>query len=125
MAVQFFKCKKCGKIIEIVNAGAPETVCCSEAMTELKANTTDGAKEKHVPVIERNGNVVTVRVGSAVHPMESDHYIQWIGLETDKGIQRKYLQPGDAPVASFALADETPLNAYEYCNKHGLWKAEA
>lgn len=122
---QFFRCKKCGKIIEIVNGGAPETVCCGTAMTELKANTTDAATEKHLPVIEINGDKVTVSVGSAVHPMESDHYIQWIAIETDKGIQRKALNPGEEPKAVFALAEEKLLAAYEYCNKHGLWKKEA
>ena len=122
---QFYRCKKCGKIIEIVNGGAPETVCCGEAMTELKANTTDAATEKHFPVIEINGDKVTVSVGSAVHPMESDHYIQWIAIETDKGIQRKALKPGEEPKAVFALAEEKLLAAYEYCNKHGLWKKEA
>ena len=122
---QFFKCKKCGKIIEIVNKGCPVLVCCGDEMTELKANTTDGASEKHVPVIETNGNSVTVKVGSAVHPMEADHYIQWIEIETDKGVQRKYLTPGEEPKAQFTLTGEKLLSAYEFCNKHGLWKADA
>ena len=122
---QFFKCKKCGKIIEIVNKGCPVVVCCGEEMTELKANTTDAATEKHVPVIEVNGDKVTVKVGTAVHPMEADHWIQWIVIETDKGVQRKYLNPGEAPEATFVLSGEKLLAAYEYCNKHGLWKAEA
>ena len=122
---QFFKCKKCGKIVEIVNKGCPALVCCGEEMTEIKANTSDGATEKHVPVIEVNGDKVTVKVGSAVHPMEADHWIQWIEIETDKGIQRKNLNPGEAPQATFILSGEKLLAAYEYCNKHGLWKAEA
>ena len=122
---QFFKCKKCGKIIEIVNKGCPVLVCCGDEMTELKANTTDGASEKHVPVIETNGNSVTVKVGSAVHPMEADHYIQWIEIETDKGVQRKYLTPGEEPKTQFTLTGEKLLAAYEFCNKHGLWKADA
>jgi len=123
--VKFYKCKKCGKIIEIVNPGCPVVVCCGEEMQELKANTSDGATEKHVPVIEVSDKLVTVKVGSAVHPMEEDHYIQWITIETDKGIQRKYLKPGQEPVACFTLTDEKLIAAYEYCNKHGLWKAEA
>ncbi len=122
---QFFKCKKCGKIVEIVNKGCPVVVCCGEEMSELKANTTDGASEKHVPVIEKNGDKITVKVGSAVHPMEADHFIQWIEIETDKGIQRKNLNPGEEPKATFVLSEEKLLAAYEYCNKHGLWKAEA
>ena len=122
---QFFKCKKCEKIVEIVNKGCPALVCCGEEMTEIKANTSDGATEKHVPVIEVNGDKVTVKVGSAVHPMEADHWIQWIEIETDKGVQRKNLNPGEAPQATFILSGEKLLAAYEYCNKHGLWKAEA
>lgn len=122
---QFFKCKKCGKIVEIVNKGCPALVCCGEEMTEIKANTSDGATEKHVPVIEVNGDKVTVKVGSAIHPMEADHWIQWIEIETDKGVQRKNLNPGEAPQATFILSGEKLLAAYEYCNKHGLWKAEA
>ena len=94
-------------------------------MTELKANTNDGATEKHVPVIEQNDDKVTVKVGSVVHPMEADHYIQWIQIETDKGIQRKFLNPGEEPKATFTLSGEKLLAAYEFCNKHGLWKAEA
>ncbi|MBR1714568.1 MAG: desulfoferrodoxin [Treponema sp.] len=123
--LKFFKCKKCGKIVEIVNEGCPVIVCCGDEMVELKANTTDGAAEKHVPVIEKDGENVKVKVGSAVHPMEDVHYIQWITIETDKGIQRKKLNPGENPEATFVLAGEKLVAAYEYCNKHGLWKAEA
>lgn len=122
---QFFRCKLCGKIIEVITGGAPDTVCCGEAMIELKANTTDAATEKHVPVIEVSGEKVTVKVGSAVHPMEADHYIQWIAIETDRGIQRKNLKPGEAPEATFVLSGEKLVAAYEYCNKHGLWMAKA
>ena len=125
MAVEFFKCKKCGKIVEVVNKGCPVVVCCGEEMTALKANTTDGATEKHVPVIEQSGNAVPVKVGSVAHPMADDHWIQWVVLETDKGVYRKVLNPGDAPEAKFTLTDEKLLSAYEYCNKHGLWKADA
>ncbi len=121
---KFLKCKKCGKIVRVVNEGCPVLMCCGEEMVEMKANTTDAATEKHVPVIEQNGDKITVRVGSVDHPMESDHWIQWVIIETDKGAQRKILNPGDAPVAEFVLSGgEKLICAYEYCNKHGLWKA--
>ncbi|MBR4372734.1 MAG: desulfoferrodoxin Dfx [Treponema sp.] len=129
--LKFFKCKKCGKIVEVVNEGCPVVVCCGEEMTELKANTNDGATEKHVPVITvgevtDSGINVNVKVGSVVHPMEDDHYIQWIVIETDKGVYRRNLKPNTPPEANFTLRDEEELKAaYEYCNKHGLWKAEA
>lgn len=91
---------------------------------ELTPNTTDGAYEKHVPVIEQHGDHVTVKVGSVAHPMLPEHYIEWIILETRTGVQRKDLKPGDKPEADFAVT-EPVLAAYEYCNLHGLWKAEA
>ena len=91
---------------------------------QVTPNTTDGAYEKHVPVIEQHGDHVNVRVGSVEHPMLDVHYIEWIILETATGSQRKDLKPGDKPEADFAVT-EPILAAYEYCNLHGLWKAEA
>ena len=94
-------------------------------MMELNPNTEDAASEKHVPVIEVEGNVVTVKVGSVPHPLVEDHYISPIMIETTEGIQFKELKPGDAPEAQFVLAEgEKLIAAYEYCNKHNLWKAE-
>jgi superoxide reductase len=94
-------------------------------MIEIVPNTTDGAVEKHVPVVAVDGNTVTVTVGEAEHPMLEAHYIQFIILETSQGFQKKDLKPGEKPEAVFALApDEKPVAAYEYCNLHGLWKKE-
>ena len=94
-------------------------------MHELVANTTDAATEKHVPVIEIDGQHVKVTVGSVEHPMLPEHFIGWIALETKQGNQRKILNPGDKPVAEFMLCDEDEVvAAYEYCNLHGLWKAD-
>ena len=125
--VKFFKCAHCGKIIGVI-AGPAEvpTICCGEPMAELVANIVDAASEKHVPVISVDGNLVTVKVGDVAHPMEEDHYITFIYLKTEKGGQRKPLNPGEEPVAVFALTDDDKaVAAYEYCNKHGLWMAEA
>ena len=121
--MNFYRCMKCGQILEAAVSRCDGITCCGESMKKLTANTTDGAMEKHVPVVEQKGNSVKVSVGSAEHPMEADHWIQWIVIETDKGIQRKYLNPGEAPEATFVLSNEKLLAAYEYCNKHGLWKA--
>ena len=93
--------------------------------TEIVANTTDGAHEKHVPVITVSGDTVKVEVGSVEHPSLSAHYIEFILLETNTGIHTKWLKPGMKPEAVFKLAEgEKVLAAYEYCNLHGLWKAE-
>ena len=120
----FYKCKHCGNIVAYIeNKGVP-IMCCGEKMEPIEPNTTDAAGEKHVPVITIDGKTVTVAVGEVEHPMLPEHYIQWIVLETKEGRQRKTLQPGDKPVATFALTDtDEVIAAYEYCNLHGLWKA--
>ena len=93
-------------------------------MEELVANTQDGAHEKHIPVFEVKDGKVRVVVGEVEHPMLDAHYIQWIALETNLGNQRKKLQPGQKPVAEFALLEgEKVIAVYEYCNLHGLYKA--
>lgn len=121
---KFFICRHCGNIIGMIYASGVPVVCCGEEMEELVANTTDGAHEKHVPVVEVKGNVVDVKVGSVAHPMVEAHYIQWVYLETKNGGQRKTLKPGDEPHVTFTVIDDEPVAVYEYCNLHGLWKAE-
>ncbi len=113
-------------MIAYLNKAACNVRCCGEEMEKLVPNTSDGAGEKHVPVIAVTGNLVKVTVGSVEHPMLDAHYIEWIALETERGMQRKRLMPGEKPEAVFALAEgEKAIAAYEYCNLHGLWKAEA
>ena len=98
-------------------------MCCGEKMEEMKAGTTDGALEKHVPAVNVNGNEVTVQIGEVEHPMLEEHFIEFIWLETKLGHQVKSLKPGDEPKAKFALAEGDEVVAvYEYCNLHGLWK---
>jgi superoxide reductase len=91
-------------------------------MGKLTENTTEAAKEKHIPVIEKVDGGYKVLVGSVAHPMEEKHLIQWIELEADGLVQRKYLAPGQAPEAVFKT-DAASVIAREYCNLHGLWKA--
>ena len=124
--MDFYRCNHCGNIIvHVVSSGVP-VVCCGEKMQKLEPNTTDAAGEKHVPVIEAEGAKVTVTVGSVEHPMLEAHYIQFIVLETKQGFQKKALAPGEKPKAVFMLAEgDEAVAAYEYCNLHGLWKAEA
>lgn len=121
--VKFYRCNHCGNIIEkLIDSGVP-VVCCGEKMTELVPNTSDGAGEKHVPVVEINGNDVVVRVGEVDHPMIPAHFIQWIYVQTNLGGMRKDLTPEVGPTASFKLSEgENVVAVYEYCNLHGLWK---
>ena len=126
MAKRFFRCLSCGNIIGVIKDGGGPLVCCGQPMQEIKANTTDAAQEKHVPVVTVHDRTIEVNVGSVAHPMLAEHWIEWIHLETKKGAQMAHLQPGDTPKAVFVLApgDEV-IAAYAYCNLHGLWKTEA
>lgn len=118
---QVYKCPICGNIVEVLEAGGGTLVCCGKPMDQLIGNTTDAATEKHVPVIEAIEGGYKVTVGSVTHPMLDEHYIQWIELVTENTVLRKFLKPGEAPVAVF-LTEEKTLYAREYCNLHGLWK---
>ena len=123
--MKFFKCEICGKIITMINEAAVPTMCCGKKMEEIIPGTVEASAEKHIPVATVNGNTVDVIVGSVEHPMLDAHYIQWICLETNLGSQIKHLSPNSAPKASFVLAEgETAVAVYEYCNLHGLWKAD-
>ncbi len=124
MELNFFRCNHCGNIIVKIKDSSVPVVCCGENMQELVPGTTDAAVEKHLPVYETNGSTVTVTVGSVSHPMMPEHFINWVCLQTNKGFQLKYLNPGEEPKAVFALSDGEKVEAvYEYCNLHGLWKA--
>ena len=119
---KFAKCKECGRIVYVINEGKH---CLGGNMEEIVPNTVEAAREKHIPVATVEGNLVKVIVGEVAHPMLDVHYIEWIGLTTDKGFQIKYLKPGEDPKAEFALLEgETPLEVVAYCNLHGLWGAK-
>ncbi len=123
--MKFYICQHCGNLISFVQNQEVPVVCCGQEMTELVANTTDAAVEKHVPVIEGDGRCVTVRVSSVAHPMVEKHFIQWIALETKQGNQLKYLHPGETPESAFVLSEgDEAVAAYAYCNLHGLWKQD-
>ena len=119
--ITFYRCEKCGNIVALVSAGGGTLTCCGQAMTEIKANSTDAAQEKHVPVVAREGGKIRVTVGSVLHPMTEEHYIMWIALESEGRITITKLAPGTEPKADFE--DVPGGTVYAYCNLHGLWKA--
>jgi len=119
--LQVYKCEICGNIVEVLHEGKGELVCCGEAMKLLVEGAVDAAKEKHVPVVEKTAGGVKVKVGSAAHPMEEKHYIEWIEVIADGKAYRQFLKPGDLPEAAFDI-DAQEVTAREYCNIHGLWK---
>jgi superoxide reductase len=120
---QIYKCEICGNIVEVLHAGAGSLVCCGQPMKLMVENTTDASKEKHVPVYEKNGNIVKVKIGSVPHPMEEKHYIEWIQVITEKGSYRQFLKPGDAPEATFEISENIE-KVREYCNLHFLWSTK-
>ena len=119
---RFFICKHCCNLAELIIDKGTHLVCCGEKMTELVANTVDASKEKHVPVVKVNGNIITATVGSVIHPMGEKTHSELIYLETKNGSQRKCLKVGDEPIAEFTLINDEAVAVYEYCNLHGLWK---
>lgn len=124
--MKFYRCNLCGNIIVMVDDKGIVPNCCGKEMELLEAGTSDLGKEKHVPFIVINGNEIVVTVGEQRHPMEDDHYIQFIALETNGGYHLKFLSPqDDLALAKFILnKDEKAVTVYEYCNAHGLWKKE-
>lgn len=121
---KFYRCKQCENFVEKLHDSGVSLVCCNEDMEEIVANTVEASKEKHIPSVSVDGNIVQVDVGEVLHPMEEKHYIMWIYLHTKKGCQRRDLVPGEEPKAVFALEDDEVIAVYEYCNIHGLWKKE-
>ncbi|GAU76188.1 desulfoferrodoxin [Fusibacter sp. 3D3] len=118
-----YKCGVCGNIVEVEHVGGGTLVCCDQDMTLLEEKSADSSTEKHVPVIENIAGGYKVTVGSTLHPMKEEHYIEWIELITETETLITFLNPGDEPVAIFKT-DEKAIKAREYCNLHGLWKNE-
>ncbi len=121
--LQVYKCAVCGNIVEVLHGGEGELVCCGEPMQLLDEKTTDSGNEKHVPVIEKIDSGYKVAVGSVRHPMQEEHFIEWIELLADGKAYRQFLQPGSEPEAVFDVKGDS-VSAREHCNVHGLWKGQ-
>ena len=122
-----YKCNVCGKVIEILNPGAEQTICCGQPMNLMEEQWKEWKGEKHTPHITIDGKKITVDVGIEMgtpHPMTDEHWIMWIEIICKDGCyKRKFLNPGDEPKATFVVADTEGISAREYCNLHGLWKS--
>jgi superoxide reductase len=119
-----YKCEICGNIVEVLHKGAGELVCCGQPMTLLKENFEGEDAQKHTPVIEDTDKGVLIKIGKVAHPMEPEHYIEWIEILTKNRIYRKHLNPGEKPEAEFCIDSKEINKARMYCNIHGLWKKE-
>ncbi len=128
MDVKFLRCEKCGSTITFLTGNGDNVKCCGDEMSELHAKNTEGAGEKHLPKVSRHEGTVRVDVGEISHPMEDQHLIEWIYLQTKRGGQFVRLKAGQEPRATFGVSGEEPADepvaVYAYCNEHGLWKTE-
>lgn len=116
-----YKCEVCGNIVEVYHVGGGSLSCCNQDMKLMDEKSADLTTEKHVPVIEKIEGGYKVTVGSTLHPMTEEHYIEWIELIADNEVLTYYLKPGDKPEAVF-MTNATKVTAREYCNLHGHWK---
>ncbi len=119
---EVYKCEICGNIVIVVHESGGDLSCCGQEMKLEKENSVDAAREKHVPVIEKSGDTIKIKVGDVAHPMEEKHYIEWIELTVGDRFYYKALKPGDTPEAEFCLCGISgDIKARAYCNLHGLW----
>lgn len=120
--MQVYKCDICGNVVEVLHEGGGELVCCGKPMKLLSEKTEDLGAEKHVPVVEVAEDKMFVKVGSAPHPSEENHYIEFIEVisHDNKYIKRKYLSAGEKPELELKPKYKK-FYMRAYCNLHGLW----
>lgn len=126
--MKYYQCSICGNIMEVIYDAGVTPECCGIEMEEVEAGMTDGAAEKHVPIVQvteadSDKQQVFIKVGEMPHPMDKNHFIEWICLKTDRGVYRRCLKPDEAPETGFYICkEERVLEAFAWCNLHGLWK---
>ena len=123
---KFYKCSKCEAIFEVITPHCcDELLCCGEYVELIKANEGHGLEDKHIPVVKREGDNLTVCVGRVLHPMSKEHNIVWVEVKSKYFEQRETLKKGDDPIAMFQVPEKVPVTVFAYCNIHGLWKISA
>lgn len=120
--MEFYTCLNCNNIVTQIGAGADVLQCCDEKMKKLEVGIVEASLEKHIPIVDIDGDRITVKVAKEMHPMEEKHFIGWVCVQTDKGFMIEYLKPSTEPQVIFYTKNQV-LNVYAYCNLHGLWKA--
>jgi superoxide reductase len=119
-----FKCAVCGNVVECeTNTNADNLICCDKIMEHLIPKSNDASYEKHLPVVEKQGNGYLIKVGSVLHPMSPEHYIDWIDLITQSNkVYRQYLNPNNIPEVFFDNILDEHFLVREHCNLHGIWQ---
>jgi superoxide reductase len=119
---EIYRCDVCGNVVEVFHPGGGVLVCCGQNMTLVQEKEHDLGEEKHLPVIEKTEKGIRVQVGFVLHPMEPDHYIEWIEVIGEGARQTRMLQPNDQPMVEFEIPSEKVQTVRVYCNLHGLWR---
>ena len=117
-------CEVCNNLVESLWDGDHDLECCGAQMKKLEPNTVDAAQEKHVPVIVRDGNQVTVKVGEAAHPMQADHYILFVEVVAGNKVYRHNFNEGDTAAEATFTVEEQDIYARAFCNLHGFWQSK-
>ncbi len=121
--LEVYKCDVCGNIVELFHVGKGTLVCCGKPMVLQSENTVDAAIEKHKPIINKLNDGYEVIVGSTLHPMTKEHYIEWVELIVGDTVYTKFFSPTDEPKATFKVSHSEDIVARAYCNLHGHWKS--
>ena len=121
---KFFICKHCGNMVVLIEDKGVPMMCCGEKMEALEPNTVEASVEKHLPAVTVSGDSINVQIGGTPHPMEKEHHIAFVSVETQHGGQCKRLKVGEEPKLTFSFSNDKPAAVYAYCNLHGLWKTE-
>lgn len=117
-----YKCEVCGNVFEAVHGGGESVTCCGQPMKKMEPQGGPEYQEKHLPVVQKNGNKIIARIGSVPHPMIEEHYIEWVEVIIGDTVQRIYLHPGEEPVAEFVIQDNNAkMMVRAFCNIHGIW----
>jgi superoxide reductase len=90
--------------------------------TEDNLGHWKGMQERHVPVVQVNGDKITVRTP---HPMSEPHYIvsHTVVLADGRFINRKTFNWKDQPVSEHSLPAEYKgsVTVTSTCNLHDIW----
>lgn len=118
---EIYKVKNSKVILEVLSE---DEALKNIELEKLIEQTEDATKEKHVPYVEEKEDGYLIKVGKEMeHPMLEAHYIEFIELQIDEYLYRKYLKAGEKPEAYFKVPKGKNVVAREYCNIHGLWRS--
>ena len=124
--LELYKCEICGNLVEILQNGQGELVCCEEKMKLIQTNENENESlnDKHVPIIEKIIDGYKIRVGSTIHPMTAEHHINFIQAISgdEKYVKTKFLSLEDIPELNVNCNCDSSIWTRALCNIHGLFK---